>query len=270
MTVQRAGGQTDANVLQPVTPERSSLFDAARRARASTCRGAPRPDTTRKPRRAERGNGAARQRGGSAATRRPARFCGRDEHGEHPPVAPFEHRGTCPLSSQRRWSPHGAASSRARPAADHHGAQAVLVSDMAWRLQRPRLAQCADLRWATPVSRALMSGLCRGACRWPSWVCACVPGTILKGVLVAHRVFRYRLDCLDHSLSHHAGQRLLPEPSGLRPPPTSRVGASRYSGRGRPRTPLRLVGLAARHHRPGDARHLVRQRHRRQPHRAPL
>ena len=68
-------------------------------------------------------------------------------------------------------------------------AQAVLVSDMARHSQRPRLAQCADLRWETPVSRALMSGLCRGACRWPSWVCACVPGTILKRVLVAQELF---------------------------------------------------------------------------------
>ena len=157
-----------------------------------------------------------------------------------------------------------------RPAADLHDAQAVLVSDMVRRSQRPRLAQCADVRWETPVSRALMSGLCRGACRWPSWVCACVPGTILKRVLVAQNHLRYCLDCLDHSLSHHAGQRLLPEPSGLRPPPTSRAGASCYGGRSRWRTPLRLVGLAARHHRPGDARHLVRQRHRRQPHRTPL
>jgi hypothetical protein len=195
--VQRAGRQTDANVLQPGTPKRSSLFDAARRARASICRGAPRPDTTRKPRRAERGNGAARQRGGSAATRRPARFCGRDEHGEHPPVAPVEHRGTCPVSRWHRRSPHDAAASRARPAADDHDAQAMLVFDMVRRLQRPRLAQYADLRWETPVSRALMSGLCRGACRWPSWVCACVPGTILYGVLVAQGTYRYCLDCLD-------------------------------------------------------------------------
>jgi hypothetical protein len=149
----------DVNSLQPGTPERSSLFDAARRARASICRGAPRPDTIRKPRRAERGNGAARQRGGSAATRRPARFCGWDEHGEHPPVAPFEHRGTCPVSSRRRRSPHDAASSRARPAADDHDAQPVLVSDMARRSQRPRLAQCADVRWETPVSRALTWGV---------------------------------------------------------------------------------------------------------------
>src|SRR4051794_16464058 len=45
------------------------------------------------------------------------------------------------------------------------------------------------------LANTLMSGLCRGVCRWPSWVCACVPGTNLSGVLVAHRVFRYRLDC---------------------------------------------------------------------------
>ena len=216
----------DVNSLQPGTPKHSSLFDAARRARASICLGAPRPDTTRKPRRAERGNGAARQRGGSAATRRPARFCGR---GEHLPVAPVRASWHMPFSRWHRRSPHDAALARARPTADDHEAQAVLVSDRPRRLQRPRFAQRADLRWETPVSRALMSGLCRGACRWPSWVCACVPGTILYGVLVAHKVFRYRLDCFDHSLSHHAGQRLLPEPSGLRPPPTSRAGASRYA-----------------------------------------
>jgi hypothetical protein len=195
MTVQRADHQTDANVLQPGTPKRSSLFDAARRARASTCRGAPRPDTTRKPRRAERGNGAARQRGGSAATRRPARFCGRDEHGEHPPVAPFEHRGTCPVSSWHRRSPHGAASSRARPAADDHGAQAVLVSDMARRSQQPRVMQCADLRWETPVSRALMSGL----------LFAAVPLAIM-GV---------RLHARHHSVGRAPGTRLLSVSPGL-------------------------------------------------------
>jgi hypothetical protein len=30
-----------------------------------------------------------------------------------------------------------------------------------------------------PVSRALMSGLYRDMCRWPSWVFACVSGTNL-------------------------------------------------------------------------------------------
>jgi hypothetical protein len=36
-----------------------------------------------------------------------------------------------------------------------------------------------------PVSCALMSGLLRGACRWPSWVCAYVSGTNLSGGLEA-------------------------------------------------------------------------------------
>ena len=36
-----------------------------------------------------------------------------------------------------------------------------------------------------PVSCALMSGLSRGTCRWPSWVYACVSGTNLSGVLKA-------------------------------------------------------------------------------------
>jgi len=62
-----------------------------------------------------------------------------------------------------------------------------------------------------PVSRALMSGLLRGVCRWPSWVCACVSDTNLFPALMAQRRVRYRLNCLDHSFSHHAVQRLLPE-----------------------------------------------------------
>jgi hypothetical protein len=37
-----------------------------------------------------------------------------------------------------------------------------------------------------PVSCALMSGLLRDACRWPSWVCAYVSGTNLSGGLEAH------------------------------------------------------------------------------------
>jgi hypothetical protein len=72
-----------------------------------------------------------------------------------------------------------------------------------------------------PVRCALMSGLSRGACRWPSWVCACVPGAILGGVLEAQHLARHGLDCLDHSLSHHAVQRFLPDRAGLRPPPTT-------------------------------------------------
>src|SRR3712207_2252855 len=48
-----------------------------------------------------------------------------------------------------------------------------------------------------PVRCALMSGLSCGVCRRPSWVCACVPGTILGGVLEAQHLPRYGLDCLD-------------------------------------------------------------------------
>jgi hypothetical protein len=75
----------------------------------------------------------------------------------------------------------------------------------------------------SPVSRALMSGLLCGACRWPSWVFAYVSGTNLKRVLKAQASQRYCLSCLDHSLSHHALQRFLPDSdqSGLRPPPTA-------------------------------------------------
>jgi hypothetical protein len=72
-----------------------------------------------------------------------------------------------------------------------------------------------------PVRCALMSGLSRGACRWPTWVCACVPGAILGGVLEAQHLARHGLDRLDHSLSHHAVQRFLPDRAGLRPPPTT-------------------------------------------------
>jgi hypothetical protein len=59
-----------------------------------------------------------------------------------------------------------------------------------------RVAQCTDQRRGNPVSRALMSGLSCGACRWPSWEYACVPGTKLSGVLDARNFFRYCLDCL--------------------------------------------------------------------------
>jgi hypothetical protein len=59
-----------------------------------------------------------------------------------------------------------------------------------------------------------------GAYRWPSWACACVSGTNLAGVLEAQLFFRCRLNCSDHSLSHHVGQRLPPDQSGSRPTPT--------------------------------------------------
>ncbi len=73
-----------------------------------------------------------------------------------------------------------------------------------------------------PVRCALMSGLSRGRRRWPSWVCARVPGTNLSGALEAQPRVRYRLDCPDHSLSHHAVQRFLPDQPDSRPPPPVR------------------------------------------------
>ena len=73
-----------------------------------------------------------------------------------------------------------------------------------------------------PVRCALMSGLSRGRRRWPPWVCAHVPGTNLSSALEAQPRIRYRLDCLDHSLSHHAVQRFLPDQSDSRPPPSVR------------------------------------------------
>ena len=73
-----------------------------------------------------------------------------------------------------------------------------------------------------PVRCALMSGLSRGRRRWPPWVCARVPGTNLSSALEAQPRIRYRLDCLDHSLSHHAVQRFLPDQPDSRPPPSVR------------------------------------------------
>ena len=72
-----------------------------------------------------------------------------------------------------------------------------------------------------PVRCALMSGLSRGRCRWPSRVCARVPGTNLSGALEARPRVRYRLNCLDHSPSHHAVQRFLPDQPDSRPPPST-------------------------------------------------
>ena len=81
---------------------------------------------------------------------------------------------------------------------------------------------------------------------------------------------RRRLKLLDHSPSHHAVQRSPPDRAGSRPPPAMRARASRRCFRSRRDAALRPVDLVARHQRPGDARHLVRQRHRHQPDRTPL
>ncbi len=123
--------------------------------------------------------------------------------------------------------------------------------------------------------------------RWPSWVCACVSGTNLSSALEAQRAVRYCLNCLDHSFSHHAEQRLLPDQPDSRPLPTiprqavtpQRPLQPRHvPSRGRllcaPSAPpmsfhqLRWRNLG--HLRPGDARHLVGQRHRYQPDRTAL
>ena len=52
-----------------------------------------------------------------------------------------------------------------------------------------------DVGVKDPVSCALMSGLSSGTCHWPSWVCACVSGTNLSGVLKAQGCYRYCLNC---------------------------------------------------------------------------
>src|SRR6201986_5545400 len=59
------------------------------------CRDAPRPDTTCTPRSARLVKGAALTCAAGAEPRTgPPVLHGRDEHGEHPPFGPPEHRGT--------------------------------------------------------------------------------------------------------------------------------------------------------------------------------
>jgi hypothetical protein len=94
-----------------------------------------------------------------------------------------------------------------------------------------------------PVRCALMSGLSRGTRRWPSWGFADVPGTKLHHELKAHSAKRYCLNCrIDHSLSHHAVQRFLPDQSGLSPPSAVLR-----------RSIIRPLTLRPRHH-PSDGR----------------
>ena len=57
------------------------------------------------------------------------------------------------------------------------------------RALRSVLTYVGELRSAAPLCPAY----CLRLCRWPSWVCACMPGTILYGVLVARDSCRYRL-----------------------------------------------------------------------------
>jgi len=79
MTVQRAGGQADANVLQPGTPNRSSLFDAARRARGVDLSGrsSPRHHPKATARRAGQRRRATARRERSHAQARPLLRAGR-------------------------------------------------------------------------------------------------------------------------------------------------------------------------------------------------
>src|SRR5215208_4386476 len=65
----------------------------------------------------------------------------------------------------------------------------------ALRDERDPLKSDAGVREG-PVSCALMSGLLRGICRWPSWVCACVLGANLWRVLEAHKLQRLCLKLL--------------------------------------------------------------------------
>ena len=73
----------------------------------------------------------------------------------------------------------------------HPGSISRDASRVQWRsFMNRRSAEVKD-----PVSCALMSGLSRGARRWPSWVYACVSGTNLSGVLKAQGCYRYCLNC---------------------------------------------------------------------------
>jgi hypothetical protein len=106
-------------------------------------------------------------------------------------------------------------------------------------------------------------------CRWPSWVCAYVSGTNLSGVLEALALIRYCLISTTESFPSRCCGLLLDQ-SGLHPSPAIRRGGVCSSLRHRRDTALRTVDLFARHHRPGDARHLVGQCHGHQSDRATL
>jgi len=158
------------------------LFDATRRACRVDMSG--RSPSRQRSQAMERRTGHMRRAEARRERSHAQARLGRAEHGEHPPCAASEHHGTCfPVDGRHRafgWP---------RPINDGN----------------------------STVGCALMSGLSCGGCRWPSWVCAGVSGTNLQRVLEAHRLLRYRLSCLDHSRSHHAGQRWPPVRAGSRP-----------------------------------------------------
>jgi hypothetical protein len=161
-------GQYDRTASGPPDGrERSSAWQTkaqllVRRRAASACvdlsgRSPPRQHPKATARRAGQRRRATARRERSHAQARPRLRAGRAWRA--PTRCPVRAPWHMSCQQLHRRSPHDAASSRARPTADHHGAQALLVSSMVRRSQRPRLAQCADVRWETPVSRALMSGL---------------------------------------------------------------------------------------------------------------
>ena len=87
------------------------------------------------------------------------------------------------------------------------------------RLPRPfrkRRSLLAKLRSVAPLCPACDATFaaghhgCAQACQAP----------ICFGVLEARNRVRCRLNCCDHSFSHHAVKRFLTDQSGLRPPPT--------------------------------------------------
>src|ERR1700733_1792828 len=114
-----------------------------------------------------------------------------------------------------------------------------------------------------------MSGLSCGSYRWPSWVFASVSGTNLRGVLGAHvffpvlpelgiwtAAFPITLFSASCRISRTCVRRL-----------PSRARTSRRSACCGGDTPFGVVDLFARHQRPCDTRHLVRQSHSHEPER---
>jgi Transposase DDE domain len=88
------------------------------------------------------------------------------------------------------------------------------------------VGQAWPRRGEDPVRCALMSGLSRGGCRWPPWVCACVPGTNLSAARSRRNVVcGTAWTASIGSLSHHAVQRFPPDQPGSRPASTVPRGA---------------------------------------------
>jgi len=109
---------------------------------------------------------------------------------------------------------------------------------------------------------SLMSDLYCGLRRWPSWVFACVSGAYLARVLKAHNLYRLCLNCsLPTTLSAGTAE---PEPGVFHSSGWPHAAAQATV------VTFRTVDLFARHHRPRDARHLVRKSNSYQARRASL